>query len=211
MPNTTIHPRPLWHSIDSPPRFPTSNRPFVSALPIVRHLSRTSRPGFPKLIRRARIYTVLRTFDITCNSPEAARVAIVRPLKSPIRLLVPCRRRSSRSEPSGASMAGQLHLGISRSASTASDRLGAALASQSVGSAARGTGVRKITNPHTLIKNGVSVRRITRAIDTQCRPKAGCADHSNPHIRIFQKQTRSAVAATVACSPQLNPQPPGLS
>ena len=29
-------------------------------------------------------------------------------------------------------------------------------------------------------------QQISRAIDTQCRPKAGCADQSNPHIRIFQ-------------------------
>jgi hypothetical protein len=186
MTNTTIHRRPaLWHSVATS-TLPLHNRLFRLTFPIARHASDAGHPGFHKLIRSMRIYPVFRTLKSPGNPSEAASPAIVRPLKSVVRRLVPVTRRSSRSEPSRVSMAGQLHLGISRSASTASDRLGAALKSQSVGSAARGTGVRKITNPHTLYENGVSVRRIMRAIDTQCRPKAGCADHSNPHIRIFQ-------------------------
>jgi hypothetical protein len=36
-----------------------------------------------------RIYPVFQTFDIIGNSTEATRAAVIHPLKSPIRLLVP--------------------------------------------------------------------------------------------------------------------------
>jgi hypothetical protein len=133
-----------------------------------------------------RIFPFFRTLDITGNSAEAAQAAIVRPLKSPSTSSSPAGRRSSRSGSFAAPLAGRVHLAESRSAYTASDRLGAALKSQSVGSAAGGVGVREITNPHTLIKNGVSVCKGNESHRHECRPKAGCADHSNPHIRIFQ-------------------------
>jgi hypothetical protein len=162
-------PHPIAPSSTLSPSFVTPRVPVV--------------PASTNSFETMRIYPVFRTFEITGNSTEPARA----PLFSLSNL------RSASSSPAR----------VVRHAEDLLLRCGPTLALprthlnlwpvtdwewHASGSAARGTGVRKITNPHTLYKNGVSVRKGIEPIDTQCRPKAGCADHSNPHIRIFQAQ-----------------------
>ncbi len=192
MRTTIVQSRPnLWHSIANP-AITTSNRPFVRALPIVRHISRTGRPGFHKLIRNMRIYPVFQTFDIICNSTEATRAAVIHPLKSPIRLLVPpagVARHAAGS--SVATVAGRLQLAESRSASRASDRLGVAPQS---GECRQKDGCAEDNKSAHPYKNGVSVRKSIRA-NRHAMPSEGwMCGPSNPHIRIFQRHTIDAIA-----------------
>ncbi len=64
----------------------------------------------------------------------------------------------------------------------------------------RGMGVRKITNPHALYENGVSVPKSIRA-NRHAMPSEGwMCGPSNPHIRLFQKPNGKRRVASFATS-----------